>query len=510
METAKEVDQRIRYGNIIQPPDSGFFGWPKAVSNFALGMVLAAFMLWFLLSFIPALSPYTMWIVLAFVLYGAIRISMRLKKGSFGRYKWEEKKLKKLFLKAKKEGRTSYRSGPSSNLPDGSYRLPGLLAGTENVEYVDSFHNRYGLLWDTERKTGTVFLSVAAPGLQLLDQKFIDRMVAQWAAFMREAGTSANIIQVAASVVTTRDTGTRLPMAVAKHRTYAGEADVPVVARNIMDEVLDLENQALPRIEHTVSLTFSGRSLAEEGLSARTRDELADEISTVINSFMVTLRDAAAGTVRLMDSQSITDMFYSSFNPGQAESIDMARMTEEGTGIRWEEAGPTYAESEKDWYEHSNFYSKGFQMWKPPATLFFEDSLKPLLQPDFSLERKRVTIIYRPMASDKSHDIAVNTVNDALFEANQKGVKGGSISQSMIKKAKQTQEEMAYGATLVPFSMLITATTDDLSKFPRIAADIRRHGATGVNLGIREATYTHDASFALAMGAGLIPKEFKL
>lgn len=504
------VDQRIRYGNIIIPPDSGYFGIPKAVSNFAVGLIMSAFAVWFLLSLIPPLSRFSMWIVLVMLLIGGVRIWRRLRKGSFGRYKWEEKKMKKLFLKAKKEGKTSYRPGPSGSVPDGSYRLPGLLAATENVEYIDSFHNPYGLLWDNDRKLGTVFLSVAAPGLQLLDQRFIDRMVAQWAAFMREAGTSANIVQVAATITTTRDTGTRLPLAVAKHRTYAGEAEVPVAAREVMDEVLELENQSLPRIEHVVSLTFSAGSIAEAGLASRSRDELADEISTVINSFVVTLRDAAAGTVRLMDSQAITDMFYSANNPGQSHSIDLARMSEAGTTIRWEESGPTFADAEKDWYSHSNYYTKCFQMWKPPATLFFEDSLRPLLSPDFSLEKKRVTLIYRPLPTDRSHAIALNTVNDALYESNQKGVKGGSVAASTVKKAKKTEEEMAYGATLVPFSMIITATTDDPGKFPRISSDIRRYGSTGVNLGIREATYTHDAAFALSMGAGLIPRDFKL
>lgn len=506
-----ENDERISYGNIIIPPHSGFFGMPKELSNFALTSIMVGFGIWFTLSLIPTLSRYSMWIVLVFIGAAGIRLFIRIRKGSFGRYKWQEKKMRKLFNKAKAEGKLKYRPGPSGNTPDGGYKLPGLLAQMENHQYIDSFHNPYGMLWDPERKLGTVFMSVAAPGLQLLDQRFIDRMVAQWAAFQREAGTSANIVQVAASVVSTKDTGTRLPLAVAKHRATAGDAEIPVAAREVMDEVLELENQQLPRVEHTVALTFSGRAVAAEGLAARGKEELAEEISTVINSFMVTLRDAAAGTVRLMDSQAITDSFYAAYNPGQSHQIDIARMADGGTNLRWEEAGPTYADAEnKDYYEHSDYYTKSFQMWKPPSSLFFEDSLRPLLAPDFNLEKKRVTIIYRPMSSDKSHHLALETVNDAVYEANQKGNKGGSVSASMVAKARQTETEMAHGATLVPFTMLVSATTDDVRKFPRISADIRRYGSTGVNLGIREATYTHDAAFALGLGAGLIPTDFKL
>ncbi|WP_346924446.1 SCO6880 family protein [Rothia sp. (in: high G+C Gram-positive bacteria)] len=507
---SKKEDARIRYGNIIIPPDSGFFGIPKDLSNLAVGIIFSAFGLWFLLTLIPALNRFSMWVVLIYLIISGSFIMLRLRKGYAGRYKWQEKKMKKLFLKAKKEGLTSYRPGPSGDVPDGSYRLPGLLANTDCSDYIDSFHETFGLLWDPKREVGTVFMSVAAPGLQLLDQKFVDGMVAQWSAFMRAAGTSANLIQVAASVVSTKDSGMRLPLAVAKHRTYAGDSPVPLAARQIMDEVLDLENQALPRIDHTVSLTFSARAVNSEGIAARSKDELADEVATVIKNFKETLSAAAAGTVRLMDAQSITDSFYSAYNPGQAHSIDVARMADGGTNLRWEEAGPTYAEAEKDYYEHSDYYTKSFQMWKPPATLFMEDSLRALLSPDSNLEKKRVTLIYRPLAQDKSHEIALNTVNDALYEGNQKGQKGGSRARVLVQKAEQTEMEMAHGATLVPFTMIVSATTDNPAKFPRISTDVRRAGATGVNLGLREATYTHDAAFALGLGAGIVPRDFKL
>lgn len=511
MSKEKEKQQeRIRYGNIIIPPDSGFFGIPKAVSDLAVGVILIAFALWFLLSFIPALNQYAMWVVLVFLAVSFTYIMLRLRKGVSGRYKWEEKKMKKLFQKAKAAGLTTYRPGPSGELPDGSYRLPGALAPTECQNYQSSFHQPFGMVWDSKRDVGTVFMSVAAPGLQLLDQKFIDAMVAQWAALLREAGTSTSIIQVAASVVSTKDSGMRLPLAVAKHRSYAGDAEIPLAAREIMDEVLELENQALPRIEHTISMTFSARANSKEGVAARSRSELAEEIATVIDSFEKTLSAAAAGTVRLMDAQSITDSFYSAFNPGQAHSIDVARLSDGGTNLRWEEAGPTYAEAHKDYYEHGDYFTKSFQMWRPPSTLFMEDSLRPLLSPDNRLEKKRVTLIYRPLAQDTSHEIALSTVNDALFEGNQKGKKGGSRSAVLVQKAQQTENEMAHGATLVPFTMVVSATVDNPKDFARVSSDIRRAGATGVNLGLREATYSHDTAFALGLGAGLVPRDFKL
>lgn len=503
--------ERVRYGNIIIPPNSGWLGVPKEVSNFGLGAIFVAFAIYLIGSRIPGLgSGSTFIITIGVVLIAGIMIFLRLRKGAFGRYKWEEKKMLKLFKKAKEQGLTSYRSGPASNLPDGSFRVPGLLAGTQNHQFKNSFRTNYGLVWDPERFTGTVFFSVAVPGLQLMDQEDIDRMVAQFASFHREAGISASIIQIAAKVVTTKDSGTRLPMAVAKQRSLAADREIPLAARTIMDEVLEMENQELPKVEHHVSLTFSARPVPEAGLPSRSKEDLAEEISTIIHGFMNSISEAAGGVTNLMDSQSITDHVYTMYNPGQSMAVDQAKITAEGTGLSWEEAGPTYHEVEKDWYEHSNFYSKSFQMWKPPAALFYEDSMKALLSPEPLAERKVVTLLYRPLSNDVSSKMALEIVDDAYWESNQKGKKGGSRSRILKEKAEHTESEMAHGATLVPFGLIVTVTTDDPKKFPRLAAETSRKATSGINLRLREATYSHDAAFALGLGLGLTPKDFKL
>ncbi|WP_421084763.1 SCO6880 family protein [Rothia nasimurium] len=508
---SQQNQERIRYGNIIIPPNSGWLGVPKEVSNFGLGAIFVAFGVYLIGSRLPFLGTgLTFLVTLGIILIAAIIIFLRLRKGAFGRYKWEEKKMMKLFKKAKAQGYTSYRPGPSSNLPDGSFRLPGLLAGTQNHQYTNSFHVPYGLIWDPERFTGTVFFSVAVPGLQLMDQEDIDRMVAQFAAFHREAGISASIIQIAAKVVTTKDSGTRLPMAVAKQRSIAGDRDIPLTARTIMDEVLEIENQELPKVEHHVSLTFSARPVVEAGLPARSKEELAEEISTIIHGFVNSISEAAGGVTNLMDSQSITDHIYVMYNPDKSMAVDQAKNTAEGTGLLWEEVGPTYHEVEKDWYEHSGYYSKSFQMWKPPAALFYEDSMKALLSPEPLAERKVVTLLYRPLSNDVSSKLALEIVDDAYWDANQKGKKGGSRSRTLKEKAERTEAEMAHGATLVPFGLVVTVTTDDPKKFPRLAAETSRKATSGINLRLREATYSHDAAFALGLGLGLTPRDFKL
>lgn len=501
---------RPRFGNIIAPETTGFFGIPQKVSDYAVRAIVGLFILWFVIGFIPGLSDYSMWVTLVFALYFAYQVRRRLLKGKDGRYQWEEKMLKKMFLAAKNKGFTSYRPGPSSDLPDGSYRAPGLLAPTEMHSYQESYGRDYGFLWDPSRKSGTVFFSVSAPGLQLLDREFINSMVAQWAAYHREAGIQSSILQVAAVTETTLDPGTRLPQAVEQFRSFAGDHESPKAAREVINQVVDIENQQKPRVEHIISMTFSARAIAEAGLPARDAQTLAEEISTVMNGFAEGLSASSSGSVTMMDAQSITDYYFTCYNPDKDTAVDQARQEPEGTGLVWENIGPTYHEAEQDYYEHSKFYSKSFQMWKPPMALFHEDSMKALLEPDNKLVKKRVTLFFRPQAPDASQKIAIEAVNNAKFAKGQKGNKGGSTAAAIQEKAQRTENEMGNGALMVPFSMVVTITTDNPAKFSNLTAELKRKGSTGIMIQLREATYSHDAAFAMGLGAGLVPNDYRL
>ena len=291
-------------------------------------------------------------------------------------------------------------------------------------------------------------------------------------------------------------------------RKYARGKKVASAATRTIDQVVEKENTALPRIEHLVTLTFSARAEPTIGIPARSDQELADEIQTVIDGFRESLAASSRGSVSLMTYQDITDYVYSTFNPGQAAAVDIARKGG-GTGLRWEEAGPSYHNVEKEWYEHSGYYSKTLQMWRPPASVFYEDSIVDLLAPDQRITHKRVTILYRPLPPDVSSQKALEAVNNAKWKVGQKKRKATSEDKTAAAKAEQTENEMALGATLVPFSLLVTITVDDVEKFPQLTADTNRRGGSQINLRLREADYSQDFAFALSLGAGAVPQDFK-
>ena len=494
------------YGNIIVPSNTGFWGFPKDLSNIAIVFVIMAFLSQVVVGMINQnLAIATTALI---VISGVATIVYRIRRGKFGRYKYQEQRLKKAFLKAKKAGKTKYRPGPASEIPDGSYRAPGPLMATELKDWISSRGDKWAMLWNGVRRTGTVWFSVSTSGLQLRDQDDINNMVDAWAAFHRQTGVQGTILQVAVSTVSTTDSGYRLPLAVDNIRKHARGKKVAAAANATLDEVVAIENTALPRIEHLVTLTFSARAEPAFGISARSDQELAEEILTVIDGFKESLAASARGSVSLMSYQDVTDYVYSTFNPGQAKSVDIARQNG-GTGLRWEEAGPTYHNVEKNFYEHSGYYSKTLQMWKPPASVFYEDSMMELLAPDQRIAHKRVTILYRPLPPDISSQKALEVVNNAKWKVGQKKRKATSEDKNAAAKAEKTETEMGLGATLVPFSLLVTITVDDPAKFPQLTADTNRRGGSQINVRLREAEYSQDFSFALSLGAGAVPNYFK-
>lgn len=497
---------RPTYGNIIIPSNTGFWGFPKDLSNMAITCVVGAFLSQIILGMIN--QNLAIFSTALIVFSGIVTIIYRIRRGKFGRYKYQEQRLKKKFLKAKKAGKTAYRPGPASELPDGSYRAPGPLMATELKDWTSSYGDRWAMLWNGVRRTGTIWFSVSTSGLQLRDQDDINNMVSAWAAFHRQTGVQGTILQVAVSTVSTTDSGYRLPLAVNNMRKYARGKKVASAATRTIDQVVEKENTALPRIEHLVTLTFSARAEPTIGIPARSDQELADEIQTVIDGFRESLATSSRGSVSLMTYQDITDYVYSTFNPGQAAAVDITRKSG-GTGLRWEEAGPSYHNVEKEWYEHSGYYSKTLQMWRPPASVFYEDSIVDLLAPDQRITHKRVTILYRPLPPDVSSQKALEAVNNAKWKVGQKKRKATSEDKTAAAKAEQTENEMALGATLVPFSLLVTITVDDVEKFPQLTADTNRRGGSQINLRLREADYSQDFAFALSLGAGAVPQDFK-
>lgn len=487
------------YGNINNPRKEGVLGLSALATAIGTVVAIAIFLT----------MPLGIWVQTAIVILGiAAMIAVSLN-GRNGRKKFEEILAKRHFNRAEKEGHTTYVAGPVSQLPTGDFPPVGILARTELVDFLPAGAQvEKAMIWNPSNRTGTIIFSVQSPGIGLLDQDNIDMMVDQWGIFQREAGVISSLVQVGATTQATKDPGNRLPEAVRITRSQSHVDDVPSFAREAVDEIVDDLNRAVPKIDQWVTATFSAKANREAGTGVRSKEELAEDIATLIPGMMGQLRASSGGTVSLLDAQDIVDQVHTAYNPAVAAAVESARLSGEGTGLTWGEVGPTNAKLTPGWWEHSGFFSKSWQMYQPPASNFQETGLTSLLSPNDIFEQKRVTILYRPMSPARSQKVVQNQVANATFGQNQKGQRPSQIKKVAVEKAERAEREQAEGAAMVRFGLVVTGTVDTPEKFPRAEAILRDQAVAGIQLRLRDCENSDDAAFAFGLGIGAVPKDF--
>lgn len=491
--------QTVRqYGNIAEEKTAGLLGYSMAATvAFGIGAV----------GVFISIQVSQIWVGVGIALLSVIAATTLGLKDRSGRSKPERWVSRRMFSTAEKRNQTTYKSGPASQIPDGSFRAPGLLAATELVNFHDLYGNEGVLLWHPKLKTGTVFFIANSSGLGLLDQDRVDRMVASWAAFQRDSGANAEVLQVSVTTQSTTDPGERLPDAIAIARQQAGNREVPAFARQIIDNVVQDLNKNVPKLEQWVAMTFSAKANDRAGVPERTVDELVTDVKSLLPGFMEELENAGAGSVSLMRATDLTDQTYMAFNPLAAAAVERARLSNTGTGLGWHEVGPSAARTVgfPARYEHSGVISKSWQMFRPPAGTFRENALVHLLGPDSAMLQKRVTVLYRPQAPELSAEQVQQALTNAQFATNQKGRKPTSAQIIALEKAKKAEREQAEGAALVRFAIGITVTVETPEQLPRVGAIISRNASQGIQLRLRECDYNDDAAFSFNLGLGLVP-----
>jgi hypothetical protein len=235
-------------------------------------------------------------------------------KDRHGRSKPERWLARSMHARAKKAGKTVYRSGPVSQIPDGSFRVPGLLAATELIDFQNLFGAEGVMLWHPERRAGTVFSSTSSSGLGLLDEDRVNRLVGSRAAFQRDAGSTARVEQISVTMRSTTDPSERLPDAIAVARQQAGSHGVTAFARQVMDDVVNNLNLDVPKLEQWVALTFSGQANDGDRAPERSAEELVPDAKSLLQGLKEELEDVGAGSVSLMQAADRTDQTYVAFN----------------------------------------------------------------------------------------------------------------------------------------------------------------------------------------------------
>lgn len=404
------------------------------------------------------------------------------------------------FVQKRKEKtqQNMYIAGPTGKgTPDGATRLPGLMARSELTEQTDSFGEPFGLI----RLSGngvhnySVVMETHPDGEALIDRDEMERRVALWGAWLSQRGSDEGIRGASVTIESSPDSGLRLARLLDDNRTE----DSPEFSRNVTDQIRETFQTGAPQLVARVTVTFSGKRL-DGRAGDRGTDEMAEEIGNRLPAIRAGLAGTGAGSVRACTAQQITDFTRVAYDPTVATTVEEMQ-ADGGTGLLWEDAGPSFARDDFDLYRHDRAVSKSWTMWEGPSGHFTADSLKRVLNPLPGVLRKRVTLLYRPITTDKTTAIVQQEQNDALFAQSQ--TRNDARAMHRLAAARKTASEEAQGAGLTRFGVVLTITSKNSEDFRRWDRQVPGMFARA-RLRVRPALANQAVTFQAGLPLGLV------
>lgn len=489
------------FGNLTVPRRSGLLGLSFGAS---LALVPIVLVMIFLLAFGYMLAAIIL-VALTIVVIALSKVTRRENHSVFGRI------MLKLAQKRKeKTDQHLYIAGPTGKgTPDGATRLPGLMARSELTEHSDSFGERFGLI----RLSGngvhnySVVLETHPDGERLIDHDDMEGRVALWGAWLSQRGSDEGIRGASVTIESAPDSGLRLNRLLDNNRSD----DSPEFSQIVSNQIRDTFQNGAPQLVARVTVTFSGKRL-DGRTGDRGVNEMAEEIGNRLPAIRAGLAGTGAGSVRACDAQQITDFTRVAYDPTVATTVEEMQ-ADGGTGLRWEDAGPSFARDDFDLYRHDRAVSKSWTMWEGPSGHFRADSLKRVLAPLPGVLRKRVTLLYRPVETDKTTAIVQQEENDARFAKSQ--THNDARAKNRLAAAQKTASEEAQGAGLTRFGIILTITSkheEDFRRWDRQVPGLFSRARLRVRAALANQAVTFQAGLPLGLVLPdhmLIPEEVR-
>ena len=400
------------------------------------------------------------------------------------------------WLSTRSGGAHLYRSGPLSRILGGRYQLPGLLAATTVTEYRDSYGRPFALIETPATHDFAVVIASQSDGASLVDPEQIDSWVANWGGWLAAAGDEPGLIAAAVTIEAAPDTGVRLRREVEMHT----DPDAHLIAQAMLREVVETYPEGSAAIRAWVSLTFS--SAATPGGPRRSPEEVGRDLSSRLPGLTYSLQDTGAGATHPLSTQDLCEVVRAAYDPSAARMIEAGTAAGERAELSWSEVGPSFAQAGYDHYRHDSGCSVSWTMTAPPRGTVPATVLSRLLAAHSAVDRKRVTLLYRPLDAGRAAAIVEADQGKADFRVRNMH-KPSARARLDLRSATLAAEDEARGAGLTNFGMIVTATVADPARLPAARAAIDALSSSA-RLLLRPAYGVQDSTFTAGLPVGVV------
>jgi hypothetical protein len=474
------------YGNWRQPASAGIAGLGTLGTMIMMGGLVV--------TLIATMAGGLLGAVISMTIVG-ITLLMLMTKDKHGQSSLQRLSTRIGWQRAKMARHNIYRSGPLGRTAWGKFQLPGLAAASQLSEYQDSYGRPFALLFYPSTRHFTVVINAEPDGASLVDEDQVDNWVAHWGQWLASLGHEPGVVAASVTVESAPDTGIRLRREV----TQNTQDGTPAIARAMLAEVIQTYPEGSALVSARVALTFKGTD--RQG-KRRKEEDMGRELASRLPALTQSLNSTGAGAARPVTAQELCETVRIAYDPAAAVLIDEARSQGMSPELQWTDVGPAGAQSFWDKYRHDSAWSVTWQMTQAPRGEVFSSVLSQLVAPHPDIDRKRVTLLYRPLDAATSARMVEADKRNASFRATA-SARPSARSLAEARAADRTAMEEARGAGLVNFGMVVTGTVMSAEQLPDMIAAIDNLGATARVL-LRPAYGSQDSAFVAALPLGVV------
>jgi hypothetical protein len=276
----------------------------------------------------------------------------------------------------------------------------------------------------------------------------------------------------------------------------------------MLREALNTYPQGSATIRAWVALTFS--AAARTGGKRRTAEEIARDLASRLPSLTERLESTGAGACAPLNAQELCEVVRVAYDPAAARLIDEAHYQGTPVDLDWSDVGPSAHQANWDGYRHDSGHSVSWTMTGAPRGHILASALGRLVAPHGEIDRKRVTLLYRPIEAGRAAAIVESDQTSALTRASSTN---RPTARALVdaRAAQATAAEEAKGAGLVNFGMVVTATVLSARDLEDAVAVVEGNLGPSARLLLRRAYGSQDSAFAASLPLGLVlPKHLKV
>lgn len=482
-----------KFGNWLQPASPGLYGLSlPAVIVSAAGIVLGLLLLmrgWYLAAVLFVLLAATI------VLFGMVK---------FGGTTIIDKITDRLSLAARKSsGSTFYVTGALSTLPpEHAERLPGALLDVETITGTDGLDREYSLLHHKAVGQLAAVFGCSPDGASMQEQSMVNAQVSKFGVWLSSLSVEEGL--TGATIVVDSASESSAGTCAAIREDVAPGA--PAFAKEVLDHAVGTLPARSAVLNVYATMVWDAAAL---GASENDVSSAVAEVASRLPAQSEMLGEAGAGSPKPLVESELAHIAQLAYQPMRDQEMALDALNGRQAVRDWQHAGPGFFDDSQGRVSyHDGVASMTLMMTVPPGAHITARSFDRIFGPNSKFLRKRVALFYRPVDPGTGAKVVDKLVKTADWKISTRKGRPTSWDKATKAVAEKTEEELAQGARLSLFSMMVTVTFSPDQKSYRDALNQVKSLMNQLIMPYRFVEHAGAAAFHTTLPYGVLPWKY--